>query len=82
MQNQSKGVHVHQSSPGDFDIDRCSDNHSCRSTDAVEESRDQLRHAKCRLLALNRLVKEGFFEKLFGSGIRAEIDRKSKMAFR
>jgi len=31
---------------------------------------------------LDRLVKEGFFEKLFGSGIRAEIDRKSKMAFR
>jgi len=31
---------------------------------------------------IDRLVKEGFFEKLFGSGIRAEIDRKSKMAFR
>jgi len=31
---------------------------------------------------IDRLVKEGFFEKLFGSGIRAEIDRQSKMAFR
>src|SRR4029079_17912521 len=27
---------------------------------------------------IDRLVKEGFFEQLFGSGIRAEIDRKSK----
>ena len=32
--------------------------------------------------AIDRLVKEGFFEKLFGPGIKAEIDRKSKMAFR
>jgi len=32
--------------------------------------------------AVDRLVKEGFFEKLFGSGFKAEIDRKSKMAFR
>jgi ABC-type nitrate/sulfonate/bicarbonate transport system substrate-binding protein len=32
--------------------------------------------------AVDRLVKEGFFEKLFGSSIKAEIDRKSKMAFR
>ena len=32
--------------------------------------------------AIDRLVKEGFFEKLFGSAIKAEIDRKSKMAFR
>ncbi len=31
---------------------------------------------------IDRLVKEGFFEKLFGSGIQAEIDRKSKLAFR
>jgi ABC-type nitrate/sulfonate/bicarbonate transport system substrate-binding protein len=31
---------------------------------------------------IDRLVKEGFFEKLFGSGIKAEIDRKSAMAFR
>lgn len=31
---------------------------------------------------IDRLVKEGFFEQLFGSGIRAEIDRKSKLAFR
>ena len=31
---------------------------------------------------IDRLVKEGFFEKLFGPGIKAEIDRKSKLAFR
>jgi ABC-type nitrate/sulfonate/bicarbonate transport system substrate-binding protein len=31
---------------------------------------------------IDRLVKEGFFEQLFGTGIRAEIDRKSKLAFR
>jgi ABC-type nitrate/sulfonate/bicarbonate transport system substrate-binding protein len=32
--------------------------------------------------AVDRLVKEGFFEKLYGTAIKAEIDRKSKMAFR
>jgi ABC-type nitrate/sulfonate/bicarbonate transport system substrate-binding protein len=32
--------------------------------------------------AIDRIVKEGFFEKLFGPGIKAEIDRKSKLAFR
>jgi ABC-type nitrate/sulfonate/bicarbonate transport system substrate-binding protein len=31
---------------------------------------------------IDRLVKEGFFEKLFGSGIKSEIDRKSRLAFR
>ena len=31
---------------------------------------------------IDRLVKEGYFDKLFGSGIKTEIDRKSKMAFR
>jgi len=31
---------------------------------------------------VDRLVKEGFFEKLFGSGIKSEIDSKSKLAFR
>jgi ABC-type nitrate/sulfonate/bicarbonate transport system substrate-binding protein len=31
---------------------------------------------------IDRLVKEGFFEKLFGPGIKAEIDRKSKLAYR
>jgi len=29
-----------------------------------------------------RLVKEGFFEKLFGPGIKEEEDRKAKLAFR
>jgi hypothetical protein len=29
-----------------------------------------------------RLSKEGFFQKLFGPGIKAEEDRKSKLAFR
>jgi hypothetical protein len=32
--------------------------------------------------AIDRLVKEGFFEKLFGSSIKTEIDRKSKLALR
>jgi len=27
-------------------------------------------------------VKEGFFEKLFGPGIKAEQERKTKIAFR
>jgi ABC-type nitrate/sulfonate/bicarbonate transport system substrate-binding protein len=31
---------------------------------------------------VDRLVKEGFFEKLFGPGIKTEEDRKSKLAFR
>jgi len=31
---------------------------------------------------VDRLVKEGFFEKLFGPGIKAEEDRKAKLAFR
>jgi ABC-type nitrate/sulfonate/bicarbonate transport system substrate-binding protein len=31
---------------------------------------------------IERLVREGFFEKLFGPGIKAEEDRKSKAAFR
>jgi hypothetical protein len=29
-----------------------------------------------------RLVKEGYFQKLFGPGVKAEEDRKSKIAFR
>src|SRR5439155_12277702 len=31
---------------------------------------------------LDRLVKQGFFERLFGSGIKAEEERKAKIAFR
>jgi ABC-type nitrate/sulfonate/bicarbonate transport system substrate-binding protein len=31
---------------------------------------------------VERLVKEGFFEKTFGAGIRAEQERKAKLAFR
>ncbi|HJT87816.1 MAG TPA: ABC transporter substrate-binding protein [Bryobacteraceae bacterium] len=31
---------------------------------------------------VDRLVKQGFFEKLFGPGIRAEEQRKTKLAFR
>ena len=31
---------------------------------------------------VDRLVKEGFFEKLFGPGIKTEQDRKAKLAFR
>jgi ABC-type nitrate/sulfonate/bicarbonate transport system substrate-binding protein len=32
--------------------------------------------------AVERLVKQGFFEKLFGPGIKAEQDRKAKLALR
>ena len=31
---------------------------------------------------VDRLVKEGYFEQLFGAAIKEEIDRKSKLAFR
>jgi ABC-type nitrate/sulfonate/bicarbonate transport system substrate-binding protein len=31
---------------------------------------------------VDRLVKEGFFQKLFGAGIKVEEDRKAKLAFR
>jgi ABC-type nitrate/sulfonate/bicarbonate transport system substrate-binding protein len=31
---------------------------------------------------VDRLVKEGFFQNLFGAGIKAEEDRKAKLAFR
>jgi ABC-type nitrate/sulfonate/bicarbonate transport system substrate-binding protein len=31
---------------------------------------------------LDRIVKEGFFEKLYGPGIKTEIDRKTKLAYR
>jgi len=31
---------------------------------------------------VDRLVKEGYFEQLFGAGIKEEIDRKSSLAFR
>ena len=31
---------------------------------------------------VDRLIKEGFFEKLFGPGVKAEQDRKGKLAFR
>jgi hypothetical protein len=31
---------------------------------------------------VDRLVKEDFFEKLFGPGVKAEQDRKAKLAFR
>ncbi len=31
---------------------------------------------------VSRLVKEGFFEQLFGPGIKEEEERKAKLAFR
>ena len=31
---------------------------------------------------VTRLIKEGYFQQLFGPGIKAEEDRKSKLAFR
>ena len=32
--------------------------------------------------SVDRLVKEGFFEKLFGPGVKAEEERKAKIAMR
>jgi hypothetical protein len=31
---------------------------------------------------VERLVKEGYFEKLFGPSVKAEQDRKAKLAYR
>ena len=31
---------------------------------------------------VDKLVKEGFYEQLFGPGIKAEEERKAKLAFR
>jgi hypothetical protein len=31
---------------------------------------------------VERLVKEGFFEKLFGTAIKTEEERKSRLAFK
>jgi len=62
-----------------------------KSLQATKEQADSQQATQIRNLNLktvvdnsviDRLVKEGFFEKLFGSGIKAEIDRKSKLAFR
>jgi ABC-type nitrate/sulfonate/bicarbonate transport system substrate-binding protein len=39
-------------------------------------------HAVIDNSVVARLSKEGFFQKLFGPGIKAEEDRKSKLAFR
>jgi ABC-type nitrate/sulfonate/bicarbonate transport system substrate-binding protein len=53
---------------------------------AEDQGATQLRNFNVKTIvdnsAIDRLVKEGFFENLFGSSIKAEIDRKSKMAFR
>jgi ABC-type nitrate/sulfonate/bicarbonate transport system substrate-binding protein len=53
---------------------------------ADEQSGAQIRKFDFRTVLDNsivdRLVKEGFFQKLFGPGIRAEEDRKAKIAFR
>jgi hypothetical protein len=31
---------------------------------------------------VDKLVKEGYFEKVFGAGVKADQDRKAKTAFR
>jgi hypothetical protein len=53
---------------------------------ANEQQATQLKSFDARKVVDNslveRLVKEGFFEKTFGAGIRAEQDRKAKQAFR
>ncbi len=53
---------------------------------ADSQSATQIRdfdfHAVIDNSVVDRLVKEGYFEKLFGPEIKAEEERKSKMAFR
>lgn len=53
---------------------------------ANEQAATQLKNFDAKRVVDNRvverLVKEGFFEKTFGSGIRAEQDRKAKQAFK
>lgn len=53
---------------------------------ADEQAGAQMRRFDFRTVLDNsivhRLVKEGFFEKLFGPGIHAEQERKAKLAFR
>jgi ABC-type nitrate/sulfonate/bicarbonate transport system substrate-binding protein len=62
-----------------------------KSLQATKEQADaqqstQIRNLNLRAVVdnsvIDRLVKDGFFEKLFGPGIKAEIERKSKLAFR
>ncbi len=62
-----------------------------KSLQATKEQADAQQSTQIRNLnlkavvdnsAIDRLVQEGFFEKLFGPGIKAEIERKSKLAFR
>jgi NitT/TauT family transport system substrate-binding protein len=53
---------------------------------AAEQTATQIKAFDLRTFAdnstIDRLVKEGFFEKLFGSNIKSEEDRKSKLALR
>src|SRR5262245_25241281 len=53
---------------------------------AAEQTATQIKNFDVRTSVdnstIDRLVKEGFFEKLFGSGIKSEEDRKSKLALR
>jgi hypothetical protein len=39
-------------------------------------------HAVIDNTTVDRLVREGFFEKLYGPAIKAEEDRQAKLAFR
>ena len=36
----------------------------------------------CEYPLQDKLIKEGFYEQLFGAGIKAEEERKAKLAFR
>jgi ABC-type nitrate/sulfonate/bicarbonate transport system substrate-binding protein len=51
-------------------------------SEASTRIRDFDFHAVIDNSIVDRLVKEGYFEKLFGAGIKAEEERKSKLAFR
>ena len=58
----------------------------CRANQADSEASTRIKDFDFRTVIDNtnvdRLVKEGYFEKLFGPGVKAEEERKSKEAFR
>ena len=52
---------------------------SSRSTDAIAMQPTRGPANKGIEKKVDRLVKQGFFEKLFGTGIKVEQDRKAKL---
>src|SRR5499427_3553628 len=52
------------------------------NAEAATQLKDFDAHKVVDNSVIDRLVKEGFFEKIFGSGIKSEQEKKSKAAFR